>query len=205
MSFPGGLSALTFAPFFPTEEARDNAGNSWQTMDADPYWRGTASTTKLNAGLLQDWDGFMLAAMQDRLAIEFVDPLFRLPRAYRASGLPLGFGGIGSIADLSDPATPVVSGLPVGLVLRRGDRLGVASGANKTCHVVRADVTVASGTAQAISVVPPIMDNVFEAGDDVVLADPGIRLNIVPNSWSVPRRAMTLTIGSFDVVEASPA
>ena len=204
MSFPGALSAIRLSPFLPTEEARDDAGNSWQTMDADPYWRGSASTTKLTAAMLQDWEAFMLGAMQDRLAIEFVDPLFRLPKNYRSSGLPLGFDGIGSLADLTDPAAPVVSGLPLGLVLRRGDRLGVASGSNKSCHMVKADVTVASETAQTISVVPPILANVFEAGNDVVLVDPAIRLNIVPNSWSAPRQAMALPIGSFEVVEASP-
>lgn len=200
--FPSGLSAIEFVPFFPVEEARDEAGNVWQTMDADPYWKGSASTSKLNVARLQDWDGFMLSAMYGRLAIEFIDPIYRMPQAYKASGLPFGFDGTGQIESLSNPSAPVISGFPVGLTLKRGDRLGAISSPNKTCHIITADTVVTSNTAQAVPIVPPILDNVFDAGDDVTLVDPVIRLNVVPNSWSVPRRALSEPVGSFEVIEA---
>lgn len=202
MSFPSGLSSIEFAPFFPVEAARDDAGNVWETRDADPYWQGRASTGKLDFAKLQDWDGFMLEAMLNRTVIEFVDPVFYIPAAYRGGALPGGFSGTGSIVNLTDPLNPVVAGLPVGLVLRRGDRVGFADTNNKTCHVISANITVSSNTMQALKVVPPVLPNVFGASDDVVLLNPVLRLNVEPNSWSVPRRARQDAIGTFSVIEA---
>ena len=202
MNFPSGLSAIEFAPFLPTEQARDDGGNIWQTFDADPYWQGRATTGKLNADRLQAWDVFMLEAMLNRTTIEFVDPQFRIPSAYR-NGLPGGFDGTGIIMNLDDPLNPVIAGLPVGLVLRRGDRLGVFDAQNKTCHMITSNFTVASNSAQVVPVLPAILDNVFTEADEVTLLDPVIRLNIEPNSWSVPRRARQDAIGTFSVIEAS--
>lgn len=204
MSFPAGLSAIEFGPFLPMDGARSDAGDVWWTMDADAYWQGNASTTKLNPALQANWDGFMLAAMFHQTAVEFTDPRYRLPSAYRSAGvLPGGFDGEADIADLADPLNPVISGLPVGLELKRGDRIGVVSVDNKTLHVLAADVTVASSTAQVLPVLPPILDNVFSAGDQIRLIDPAVRLTVVPNSWSVRQQARSEPIGTFQVVEAS--
>ena len=203
MSFPTGLNTIEFAPFLPVEEARDDAGNIWETRDADPYWRGRGTTGRLNHDRLQDWDGFMLDATMNRRVIEFVDPVYRIPAAYRVSGvLPGGFSGTGSVADLDDPNLPVFANLPVGLVLRRGDRIGFANGTNKTLHMVLANLTVTSFTEQAVAIVPPVLPNVFDVGDDVVLLNPVLRLNIEPNSWNVPRRARQDSVGTFSVIEA---
>lgn len=202
MSFPGGLLSIDFAPFFPVEEARDDAGNVWETRDADPYWQGRGTTGKLNFDKLQNWDGFMLDAMLNRRVIEFVDPIYRVPAHYRKSPLPGGFSGTGQVANLLDPLNPAVQGLPVGMVLKRGDRIGFADSNNKTCHVITADLVVSSNVAQPIPVVPPVLPNVFGPGDDVVLVDPVLRLNIEPNSWSAPRRALQDTVGTFSVIEA---
>jgi len=203
MNFPSGLASIEFTPFIPTDQARDEAGNVWQTHDADPYWQGKGRTGKLNFDRWQDWDGFMLDAMVNRRAIEFVDPVYRLPGAYRSTGvLPFGFSGTGSLVNLDDPLAPVVAGLPVGLVLRRGDRIGFANADNKTLHVITAGITVSSNTAQAIEVLPPVLPNVFDTGDDVVLKDAVLRLNIEPNSWSAPRIARQDSVGTFSVTEA---
>lgn len=202
MSFPSGLSSIEFAPFFPVEEARDDAGNVWETRDADPYWQGRGTTGKLNFDRLQDWEGFMLEAMLNRTVIEFIDPIFRTPAHYRGGVLPGGFSGVGQVVNLTDPLNPVVQGLPVGMILKRGDRVGFADSSNKTCHVMSAPLVVSSNTAQALPLVPPVLPNVFGPGDDVVLLDPVLRLNIEPNSWSVPRRARVDAIGTFSVIEA---
>lgn len=203
MTFPSGLNTIEFTPFFPVSEARDDAGNVWETREADPYWKGRGTTGKLNHDRLQAWEAFMLDAMLSRRTIEFVDPIYRIPAAYRSIGvLPFGFSGTGSLVDLEDPAAPIVANLPIGLVLRRGDRIGFADADNKTCHLVNADLTVDSISTQAIAVVPPVLPNVFEAGADVVLLNPVLRLNIEPNSWSVPRRARVDAIGTFAVIEA---
>lgn len=203
MSFPAGLSQIDFAPFLPMDGARSDAGDTWWTMDADAYWQGRASTTKLHPALLQNWEGFMLDAMLNQSAIEFVDPQLRIPAAYRGGALPGGYDGVAVIESLSNPLSPVVSGLPVGLVLRRGDRIGAVSAVNKTCHLLTANVTVASSTAQALPVLPPILDNVFGPGDALHLLDPVIRLTVVPNSWGAPRQARSEPVGTFQVVEAS--
>jgi hypothetical protein len=206
VSFPHGLSGIEFLPFLPIERTSDLGHNIWETHDADAYWQGRATTTKLTDAKLQDWEAFMLASMYGRTAIDFVDPVFRIPAAYRDSNtLPFGFDGVGEIADLGDPLNPVALGLPVGLVLKRGDRISARSATNITCHMLVSDVVVSSNTAQALAVVPPILDNIFEAGDELVLLNPAIRINIVPNSWSAPRRAQQLTVGTFSVEEASPA
>lgn len=202
MSFPSGLLSIDFAPFFPVEEARDDAGNVWETRDADPYWQGRGTTGKLNFDRLQDWDGFMLDAILNRRVFEFIDPIYRFPSHYRGGVLPGGFSGTGQVASLLDPLVPLVQGLPVGLVLKRGDRIGFADIHNKTCHVITSSLTVTSNTVQPIPVVPPVLPNVFAPGDDVVLVDPVLRLNIEPNSWSAPRLARQDTVGSFSVIEA---
>lgn len=202
-SFPFGLNTIEFEPFLPMDGARDDAGHVWWTEDADPYWRGRATTSKLNPDRLQAWAGFVLDAMFNQRVIEFVDPIYRIPAAYRATGvLPFGFDGTGSVADLADPTAPVVANLPVGLMLRRGDRVGFVSGTNKTCHLVLSDLEVESFTAQALPVIPPVLPNVFGIGDDVVLLDPVLRLTIEPNSWSAPRRARVDAVGTFTVLEA---
>lgn len=203
MSFPDGLSSIDFAPFLPMDGDRSDGGDVWWTMDADAYWRGRASTSKLNSRLLQDWEGFMLEAMLNQSVIEFVDPVFRIPAEYRASGLPAGFDGTGIIMDLDDPLNPVIFGLPVGLKLKRGDRIGVVSAGNKACHLITSDLTVTDDEAQAVPVLPPIASNVFSEADTVTLLNPVIRLTIVPNSWSAPRQARSEPVGTFEVAEAS--
>jgi hypothetical protein len=202
-TFPAGLSALELDIRWVRGNARDDAGASWETEDADPYWTGRLSTSKLNDDRLQDWEGFVSDAVAARLEIEFIDPIYRIPAAYRTTGLPGAYAGTGVIVNVTNPAAPVFSGLPLGLVLRRGDRLNLVDGARSSYHRLRADVTVASGAAQALPIVPYALDHVFGPGDGLLLLDPKVKLNIVANSWSAPRRARMLTVASCSLEEAS--
>ena len=127
-SFPAGLSTLELEIRFVRDTARDDAGASWETEDADPYWIGRLSTSKLSDDRLQDWEGFIADAVARRQEISFVDPIYRIPAAYRTSGLPDGFDGTATIVNVTDPAAPIFSGLPLGLVLKRGDRLNLIAG-----------------------------------------------------------------------------
>lgn len=199
------LSELDLTIEWVREQARDEAGNSWETEDGDPNWRGRMATSKLTPDRLQGLFGFVQAAVQSRATIDFVDPVYFIPAAYRTTGLPAGFeDGLASLVDASNGSSPVFAGLPVGLVLRYGDRISIRDAHNCRHHMVAvAELIVTDSDEQAVPVVPAVLGNVFEAGADVVLLNPPVRLNIVTNSWSAPRRAQSLTVASFSVEEAS--
>lgn len=203
MNFPGNLSLIELDPNWVKDEARDQGGNVWETEDADPFWTGRLSTTKLNHDRLQDWVGFVHTAVRDRLAIEFVDPVFYIPAAYRGVGLPGGWDGLGTLFDISNGLQPVFSGLPVGLQLRRGDRLSIFDTDNCRYHMVESNLVVASATEQMVPITPAGLPNVFEAGDSVSFLNPRVLLNIVPNSWRVTRTPRQEPVGTFQVEEAS--
>lgn len=203
--FPSSLSELELTIEWLREQARDEAGNTWETEDGDPYWRGRMSSSKLTHDRLQKLFGFVQAAMQTRQTIDFIDPVYFIPAAYRATGLPAGFEtGLAALVDASDGATPVIAGLPVDLVLRYGDRLSIRNANNCRHHMVAVEeLIVTDDEAQAVPVVPAVLGNVFEPADEVVLLNPPVRLNVVTNSWSAARRAQALTVASFTVEEAS--
>ena len=203
ISFPAGLARLDLRIQWGRLVARDKLGGSWESEDADPYWTGSLTTSKLTDARLQDWEAFAAGAIAARSVIAFVDPVFRLPLAYRASGLPGDWDGTGEVEALDDPSAPVVSGLPVGVTLKRGDRLNLVDGTARSYHMLRADVTVASDTAQALPIVPYALPNAFSAGAGVSFADPSVGLHIVANSWTAPRVARQLTVATASLEEAA--
>lgn len=205
-TFPSGLSSIEFNPFFVRDRARDDGGNVWETEDADPYWLGTGTTGQLDPDKLQDWEGFVHEAVRLRSSIEFLDPVYWIPAAYRFSGLPGGFSGTGALVNMTDAAAPKVSGFPIGLVLKRGDRVQIKNTGNgkSTYHMVSANTTVASTSNQSLPLVPATLPNVLVAGGaDVIVLNPVAMLNIVPNTWRAARRARQNPTGSFQVEEAS--
>lgn len=203
MGFPSGLSSLELSPYFTIDEARSDGGFFWQTEDADPYWTGKGSTGKCNPARLADWEGFVADAVAKSTVLEFVDPIYSIPGAYAVSGLPGGWDGVAELVNLDDAWKPIIEGAPVGLILRRGDRVGVVQSNYKSYHMVSKPVVVSSAISQEIEIVPPLLTNIFAPAAQVVFLNPVIRLTIAPNSWSAPRRAREDTIGSFDVREAT--
>lgn len=203
MSFPSGLSALTLSPFFPIDSASSNGGFSWETEEADPWWTGQGTTGKLNHNRLQDWEGFVAEAIAKSMVLEFVDPIYSIPGAYRQGVLPGGWNGVGELVDMTNTWAPTMSELPVGLALRRGDRLGAVQSGYKSYHMVSKAVVVSSAISQVVEIVPPLLSNIFAPAAQMVFLNPVVRLTILPGSWSAPRRAGVDTVGSFQVQEAT--
>jgi hypothetical protein len=205
MTWPAGFSRLELDPLFDIESARSRGGFAWETEESDPRWTGTVTTSKLNHTRLQRWQAFIAECIGTSAVIDFVDPVYYIPAAYRAVGvLPGAWDGSGvTIGDDDDTWEPVLAGLPVGLVLTLGDRLGFTFAGYKSYHMVRADLTVSSDTAQAVKIVPPLLPNVIETGATVSVLDPVLRLRIVPGTWRVPRAAGQDAVGSFQVEEAT--
>lgn len=204
MSFPSGLSRLELFPNFNILDARTDSGFTWQTEDEDPYWLGSGSTGKLNHIRLGDWEGFIAEAIGKTLVLDLVDPIFNIPSAYRAAGvLPGGWNGIAEVDNLDDAWAPRIDGMPAGLVVRRGDRIGLAQGDYKSCHVVTKPIAAATALNQVVEIAPPLLPNVFAVGAQIVLLNPVVRMHIVPGSWKAPRVAQQDTIGSFSLKEAT--
>lgn len=200
--FPSGLSSLELSPFWSLEQAQSRGGFVWETEDADPWWVGQGNTGKLDARRLADWEGFIAEAVGKGLAVEFTDPVFNIPGAYRQSGLPAGWDGLAVLANLDNAWAPEIAGLATGLELRRGDRLGLVQGGYKTYHMVTKPVASASTISQVVEIAPPLLTNVFAPAAQVVLLNPVVRLQVEANSWKAPRNAGQNTVGSFRVREA---
>lgn len=204
MSFPGGLSRLKLFPNFVIQDARENSGFTWQTEDEDPYWLGEASTRKLNHVLLGDWEAFVAEAIGKTSVLEFIDPIFRIPAQYRTAGaLPGGWNGIATVDNVDNAWAPRADGLPAGLVLKRGDRLGLIDDGYKTYHMVTKPIAAATATNQVVEIVPPLLPNLIGIGAQMVFLDPVVCMHIVPGSWSAPRQPNADTIGSFSLKEAA--
>ncbi|WP_156463980.1 hypothetical protein [Devosia sp. Leaf420] len=185
-------------------DARENSGFTWQTEDEDPYWLGDASTKKLSSVLLADWEGFVAEAIGKTLVIDVVDPVFFMPSAYRAAAaLPGGWNGTASVDNVENAWAPRADGLPAGLMLRRGDRVGLVQSGYKTCHIVTKPINAATATNQVIEISPPLLPNLFGVGAQMVFLDPVVRMHIVPGSWSAPRVPNQDTIASFQLKEAA--
>lgn len=202
--FPSGLQRLKLFPNFVIQDARENSGFTWQTEDEDPYWLGEASTGKLNDVRLGDWEGFVAEAIGKTMVLELVDPMFFIPSAYRATGtLPGGWNGIAILDDVANAWAPRADGFPTGLVLRRGDRLGLVQGDYKTYHIITKPVAATTSTNQVVEISPPLLPNLIGVGAQMVLLNPVVRTHIIPGSWSAPRIARQDTIGSFSLKEAA--
>lgn len=200
--FPFGIAALDLQPQFSIETARSDGGFGWDVESADAFWRGSVTTGKLDHDRLQDWEGFIADAIDNRTVIDFVDPVYSRPGFYRETALPGSWDGSAAIVDLTNTRQPVLSGLPVGLVLRRGDRLSASEGAANSYHMVTKPLVVSSATEQAVDVSPLILPNVMAEDSAITFVDPVIKLMVEVNSWRAPRRARVQTVGSFSVYEA---
>lgn len=198
-----GWQSIGVDPDLGINHARTEGGLIVTSRRSDPFWAGRMTTGPLGgtAGNNEhaDFRAFLSRCADKHLRVDFVHPRHRTPSAYSAATWPMV--GNGALVSLTDLRTIVVSGLTVGLVLKRGDRLSLGQGELIAHRWLAADVTVTSALAQSIELTPRLPTGVFVAGATVTLKDPKMRLMIVPGSWDDEEAYEPTPIG-FDVMES---
>lgn len=179
---------------------QSRGGYTSEVTFGDPTWGGSMRTTPLSERQLRAWEAFISEATQRMLAFELVHPLRLTPLEYSYDSLP--FSGTAAMVNIDDLNSPRLSGLPVGLQLRRGDRVQFTEGDHTAYRMVRSDVLVSSVLDQAVPVTPRLPLGMFTTAASAVFKDPKMRLRVTKNSWSAPLTAGQPTRGTFDVYEA---
>ena len=169
----GGFEELDIPPDLGIARARTIGSLVVTSRGSDPVVRGKMTTGKLSLAERQDWEAFLVDAMDRNLRVDFVHPRHRTPISYTLDSLP--FAGTGSAIEFPDLRTMSASGLPVDLMLKRGDRVGIEQSGMKLCRWMRADTTVASTTDQDLPLTPRLPIGVFSAGATIRLLDPVMR------------------------------
>ena len=197
-----GFTGIGPLPDIGVASARTEGGLVITSRNSDPFWKGTMSTRRLS-GLgtneYADFVAFLSRCVDLNLRVDFVHPLHRLPSAYNDATWPMI--GDAALADVVDLRTIRLSGLPVGLTLRRGDRLSIMQGDLIGHRWIASPLTVSSTIAQDIEITPRLPLGVFAPGAAVALKDPKMRFMIVPGSWDTTE-ARDGTPVSFEVAEA---
>jgi len=148
---------------------------------AAPYWAGPFTTDSLDPAVWSDLMGFLVDCVDRNLRVDFVHPRYLVPRSYTLTSWPLVTDPV--LVSVTNPRTIVVSGLTVGMTLKRGDRLTLIQGELRCHRMIRADLVVASAISQSIALTPLLPTGVFAGGALVRFKNPPIRLAIVPGSF----------------------
>lgn len=165
----------------------------------EPHWAGPFTTGPLEPAEWSALAAFLEDCVDRNLRVDFVHPRHAVPRAYTPASWPMI--GDAELEAVTDLRTIVVSGLALGLNLRRGDRLSLMQG-ELVCHrKMAADVVVSSITAQTLALTPRIPMGIFAAGAAVRLRNPPLRLAIVPDS-SRDEEVFAQTPMTFETEEA---
>jgi hypothetical protein len=206
-SFPDNVfvASDTLAPEKGIAYARSEGGMVVTSRRGDPFWRGTITTPALPLDgpgiermLRPEFITWLHWAEDLNMRIDFTHPRHRLPRSYDDDTWPMG--GDGAIVSVTDLRTIVVSGLTMGLILKRGDRLSIVQDDLVVHRWIGASVVVSSTTVQSPTLTPRLPIGIVEAGADVVLEDPVMRFMIVGGSI-VGDEAIEPTPVSFEVSE----
>lgn len=194
------FEAINLEPDHVVSTSRSRGGYLSEITVADPLWAGSLRTTPLSERQLRAWEAFMSDAVERKLAFDFVHPSKRCPVEYTPATLP--FSGQGILTSVADLRNPVMSGLYVGLQLRRGDRVSFVQGDFISYRMVREDTLVSSAISQAVPITPRLPLGRFAVAAQAEFLDPPMRLRIVANSWSAPLVGGQPTRGSFEVFES---
>lgn len=195
----GGFSELDgFLPDLGIASAMTIGGIVITSRSADPVVRGRQATGKLDLDERRDYEAFLIDCADRHLRVDFVHPRHRVPRAYTPDTLP--FDGLGTVTGFPDLRTATVSGLHVGLVMKRGDPVGFEQAGMKLKRWLQSDLIVSSATAENLPVAPRLPIGVFSTGAVVRLLDPVLRYVIVPGSIGGPERYERTAL-SWDFVE----
>lgn len=183
--------------------ARSEGGLVVTSRQGDPFWSGPMTTRPL-----QGWKGnneyadflaFLTDCVDRHLRVDFVHPRHRLPSAYTAETWPMG--GNADLVDTPDLRAVTLSGLALGLILKRGDRLSILQDDIVVHRWIAADTVVSSTTSQHLPLTPRLPIGVLAPSATVVLEDPKMRFMVVAGSWNTEEVANPAPI-TFDVMEA---
>lgn len=197
--FPVGFASIDLQVQDGTAFGRTIAGLVMTGRRHQPYWAGSFSTDSLSFDEWSDLTTMLGDCIENNLRVDFVHPRFALPRQYTAANWPVV--GDPVLVSITNPRAIVVSGLTVGLQLKRGDRLTLMQGDLRCYRKIRSDLVVTSGIAQTLPLSPRLPPGVFAAGAVVRMQNPAIRLAIVPDSLDAVEKYSEQPV-SFDVAEA---
>lgn len=162
-------------------------------------WTLQATTDKLDQGEFANLSATLLEAEERNLRFDFVHPRFALPRAYTPATWPMA--GDAALEAVPNLYTIDCSLLPIGLMLKKGDRLTLMQGELRCYCMLSADVTVASSVSELLPVLPRLPIGVFSAGAAVRLEGPMVRLALLPDSYDVSEQYQPRPI-SLELIEA---
>jgi hypothetical protein len=204
-TFPPGIfvASDTLTPDLAINFARSEGVLIVTSRRSDPHWRGRITTPKLPSwaddNVRADFMAWLHWAVDLNMRVDFVHPKHRLPRHYTLDTWSMiGNATLESVPDLR---TIVVSEVPVGTVLKRGDRLSINQGEIIVHRWIAEDVVTSSVLAQTIVLAPRLPIGVLVPGAAVVLKDPKMRFMIVPGSWDGEDRIEPAPV-SFEVSES---
>jgi hypothetical protein len=197
------FSSLSVMPDLGISSERSEGGLIITSHRSDPHWQGPMTTVKLgrSAGVNQhaDFLAFLSRCVDLNMRVDFVHPLHQLPVSYTLANWPMLDNA--ELVTVPDLRHIVVRALPMGLALKRGDRLSILQG-NVVCHRwIAADVIVSSAITQSLELTPRLPLGVLAAGAAVVLRQPKMRVMIVPGSWDTSEAKEPSTV-TFEVSES---
>lgn len=94
-----------------------------------PLWSASWSLAGMSEDRMETWRAWLTSLRGSQRPFFGADQRRSLPRAYRESGLPGGFGGDASTWALNADRDVVTLGLPAGFILMTGDYIGFKWGA----------------------------------------------------------------------------
>lgn len=181
-SLPFNLRATKLGIVSGLAFGRDEGGLIINSRHVEPYWSGVLTTPPLTRAERIEALAFLDDCVDRNLRVDVIHPSYRYPIGYTSADWPMGVADadLGSVTNLR---TIGVSGMTVGIVLRKGSRLCLIQGDTVCYRKVVSTVTVSSTIAQSISIGPRLPPGVFTVGATVRFANPFLRSMVVPESW----------------------
>lgn len=162
--------------------ARSRGGLVVVGRSEEARWAGTFTTDKLRSPQWHGLMAFLTDCVDRNLRVDFIHPRHVVPAGYNLGTWPVVADP--SLVAVTHRRAIVVSGLTIGVVLKRGTRFSLMQG-GLICHrVIAVDTVVASGVAQSLQLTPRLPIGLFSAGAIVRFKNPPVRLAIVPDSFS---------------------
>ncbi|CDP54074.1 hypothetical protein [Devosia sp. DBB001] len=198
-TFPDLIGKMAVNIVSGMKYGRDKGGMLVSTRDMDSYWAGKFTSGKLLQDEYADLDAWLTDCVELNKRVDFIHPRFRVPRSYTLDNLP--FGGAANVVAIPDLRHVVLSGLPLGLILKRGDRFTLVQDDLRCYRKVAEDILVDSSIAQSVRLTPRLPMGVFAAGCTALFKNPPLRLAIVPDSWTTEEWYQASAL-SFEATEA---